>query len=456
MAALSRCVASLAFLFAGADGFRKRVAPDLQNASTSLAQRRQRASNSIKIIAGVPVFNYHKVHDGFSSLSQIEDETEKEWNLIVSMSTTAEEITAMCDANPNHGCNSEGTPNKGGVPFLQMTGTEADMEKVVQASNGKVRFFEPDTQMQLIPEFAAPLETATWGLQKIGAHNAGKTGAGVTVFIVDTGVRVGHEEFGGRAVTALDLTVGGIKECKGDLTCAADRQGHGTHCGGTAAGKTYGVAPGATVKSIKVLSDSGFGAWSWTYSALDWIAQNPSRPSVASMSLGESGVQNALKEAVDSVVNMGVVVVVAAGNSNSDSCSFSPAYVPSAFTVGSITDTDARSWFSNYGACTNIWAPGSNIVSASHSSDTATASMSGTSMACPHVSGAAALFLEANPFLLPWTIQSEILANAAEGFVSGLLSGDVNAQLYVGDEGPPVLAAAPVKKNCPWYTFGLC
>merc|ERR1712113_1271270 len=180
---------------------------------------------------------------------------------------------------------------------------------------------------------------------------------------------------------------------------AADVQGHGTHCAGTAAGTVYGVAPSAQTRSVKVLSDQGSGAWDWSYQALDWLATSSVRPAVASMSLGGNGVVAGMRDAVDAAVNSGVVVSVAAGNSNADACGFSPAYVPSAITVGSTTSTDARSSFSNYGTCVDIWAPGSNVVSASHLSDTGTTSLSGTSMACPHVSGAAALILGAFLFL---------------------------------------------------------
>merc|ERR1719454_2515895 len=165
------------------------------------------------------------------------------------------------------------------------------------------------------------------------------------------------------------------------------------HCAGTAGGSTYGVAPSAQVRSVKVLSDQGSGSWSWSYSALDWLATGGVRPAVASMSLGGSGTQQAMKDAVDAAVASGVTVVVAAGNDNSDACGFSPAYVPSAITVGSTDSRDYRSSFSNYGRCVDIWGPGSSVLSAGHTSDTATATYSGTSMACPHVSGGAALVL---------------------------------------------------------------
>merc|ERR1719454_56318 len=135
------------------------------------------------------------------------------------------------------------------------------------------------------------------------------------------------------------------------------------HCAGSAGGSTYGVAPAATVKSVKVLSDQGSGSWSWSYSALDWVATGSTRPAVASMSLGGQGQVQGMRDAVDAAVAAGVTVVVAAGNENSDACGFSPAYVPSAITVGSMDSTDTRSYFSNYGTCVDIWGPGSSVVS---------------------------------------------------------------------------------------------
>merc|ERR1719384_1285752 len=204
-------------------------------------------------------------------------------------------------------------------------------------------------------------------------------------------------------------------ECDGAANCARDVQGHGTHCAGTAAGTEYGVAPAATVRAVKVLGDQGSGSWSWSYGALDWLATSSIRPAIGSMSLGGSGTQQAMKDAVDAAVNAGVTVVVAGGNSNSDACRFSPAFVPSAITVGSTTSLDARSSFSNYGSCTNIWAPGSSVVSASHTSDSGSRSLSGTSMACPHVSGAAALVLEADPLKKSSAVLEELLATATKG-----------------------------------------
>merc|ERR1719433_1596269 len=205
--------------------------------------------------------------------------------------------------------------------------------------------------------------------------------------------------------------------------------------GGTAAGETVGVAPGASVKSIKVLGDNGSGSWSWSYGALDWLATNQDRPAVGSMSLGGSGTQQSMKDSVDAAVNAGVTIVVAGGNSNTDSCQFSPAFVPSAITVGSTTSLDARSSFSNYGSCTDIWAPGSSVVSASHTSDTGSRSLSGTSMACPHVSGGAALVLEANPSMKASAVLQQMLSDAYLNAISGLRAGDTNALLCVAEGG---------------------
>merc|ERR1719384_1939657 len=171
------------------------------------------------------------------------------------------------------------------------------------------------------------------------------------------------------------------------------------------------------------------------------------------MSLGGPGSQQAMKTAVDAAVTSGVVVVVAGGNSNSDACRFSPAFVPSAITVGSTDSRDRRSSFSNYGSCTNIWAPGSGVKSAGHRSDTGTATLSGTSMACPHVSGGAALLLDANPDLKASKVVDELLDNAMVGAISGLKSGDTNKLLYVGADGPPPPAEptpAPPSSN-PWW-----
>jgi len=432
MVTLARCLGSLALFVAGGEGARisRKRAPDAP-------------APNVKFIAGVPVVNYHTAYGGKPSLSQLEGEDEGEWVVMVEPGTTDLQIQGMCKTN-RHACNLVGSPSLGGVPFLEMRGTERDLEAVIQSAPGAIRFVEPDQRVYMIPEMEVDeAESATWGLNRIGADKRGRAGAGATIFVLDTGVRVSHREFGGRAAPALDMTKGDPLECNGNARCAEDNQGHGTHCAGSAAGETFGVAPSAAVRSIKVLSDEGSGAWSWSYYALDWLARSQTRPAVASMSLGGNGILQAMKTSVDAAVNAGVVVVVAGGNSNSDACGFSPAFIPSAITVGSTTRVDARSFFSNYGKCTNIWAPGSDVVSASHSSDTGSTSLSGTSMACPHVAGGAALVLDADPRKKSSAVLQELLANAAIDVLTGMKSGDTNALLYVAEGGAPPTPPLP-------------
>jgi len=440
MVALARCLGPLALFAAGAEGGRI---------------SRKRSSASTKFIAGVPVLNYHtRKGSETASLAELE-EAEQDWVVMVKPGTSDEQIQNMCKTNKK-GCKLTGHP-EGGVPFIDVQGTEKDLEAVLQSGGSVVQYVEPDRQIFMIPEMQEAdvgAQAATWGLNKIGADQRSGTGSNTYIFVLDTGVRVSHQEFNGRAVPYLDMTVGNPSFCNGDYSCAGDRQGHGTHCAGTAAGSSVGVAPGAIVGSIKVLSDSGSGSFSWSYYALDVLAQISSRPAVASMSLGGSGTSQAMSDAVNSAVNAGVTVVVAAGNDNSNACNFSPAFVPSAITVGSTTSLDQRSSFSNYGSCTDIWAPGSSVYSAGVSSDSSYSTLSGTSMACPHVSGGAALVLEANPSLTASGVLSQLSANALKGRISGLFTVDTNEFLYVGGGGG---GCTDLNSSCGyWAGLGYC
>jgi len=443
MVALSRCLGSLAVLLTGVDGARvakKRVAA-------------QPTDIRSKFIAGVPVLNYHTAYEGESSLGASDGELAGEWVVVVKAGTEDAQMQRLCNTVPN-GCNLIGHP-QGGVPFLEMRATESDLDKLVRSAKGLIDFIEPDRTVHMIPEIESTnVEARTWGLNRIGADSRGSTGVGATVFVLDTGVRSSHNEFGGRAASALDMSSGSEVECNGDVNCAADNQGHGTHCAGTAAGATFGVAPGAAVRSVKVLSDQGSGQWSWSYDALDWLARGTVRPAVASMSLGGPGTQSAMKTAVDAAVNRGVVVVVAGGNDNRDACGFSPAFVPSAITVGSTTSEDKRSSFSNYGSCTDIWAPGSRVESAAHTSDTGSATFSGTSMACPHVSGGAALVLGVDPSKDPATVLQELMSKAAMNVIEDLMPGDTNALLWVGEGNAPTPAPTPAPPPNTWSVTG--
>jgi len=393
-----------------------------------------------KFVAGVPILNYHLAYDGQQNLAQTEN-LKQDWTVVVNPGVTDEQVAALCKLSE---CKAVGHPSSGGVPFFEVSCTESELDELMQQAKGVAKYVEPDSTVYAIPEIDATAQAATWGLNRIGADQRSGGGAGATVFVLDTGIRTTHNDFTGRASPGADVSSGSLVECNGNLNCAADRQGHGTHCAGSAGGNTYGVAPSAQVRSIKVLSDQGSGSWSWSFSALDWLATSSVRPAVASMSLGGSGRITAMKDAVDAAVSGGVTVVVAGGNENSDACNYSPAYVPSAITVGSMTSSDSRSYFSNYGTCVAIWAPGSSVVSASHTSDSGTSTKSGTSMACPHVSGGAALVLGRDGSKSPSAVLSDLMANAERNAISDLRSGDTNALLNVAGEGAP-----PSPAGCP-------
>jgi len=301
------------------------------------------------------------------------------------------------------------------------------------------------------------VQAATWGLNRIRADSRANKGAGTVIYIQDTGVRFTHDEFGSRASSSLDLSGGTAVECDGDLTCALDIQGHGTHCAGTASGTTYGVAPEASVRSVKTLSDQGSGELSWQISGIDWVSVSVARPAILSMSLGGRGALPSFTVAIDAAVGAGVVVVVAGGNSNTDACAYSPAFVESAITVGSTTSRDKRSSFSNFGPCTNIWAPGSDIRSAWSGSDTQTRTISGTSMACPHVSGAAALILSADPTKNAPAVLQQLLDDAFLNVLSDLKEDDTNALLCIAEGGaPPTPTPQPTPVPPPgnWFVTG--
>merc|ERR1719418_442208 len=407
-----------------------------------MKRRDRRAVQNAVFIAGVPVLNYDMAYDGHANLAEMSEQEmaarEQDWVLVMNPTTSEKEIQRLCDGY----CIREGHPDKGGMAYLEVRATEGQLAQLIAAAKGAVQFVEPDGEVQMIPEIEGDVEAASWGLDRIAAPARAGGGDGVHVYVLDTGVRASHNDFGGRVVPTLDLTKGGLVECNGAANCAGDAQGHGTHCAGSAAGTSYGVAPGASISSVKVLSDQGSGSMSGIVAGIDWVARR-SGPRVGSMSLGGPGVSQSFQTAIDSATRAGVTIVVAGGNDNSDSCNFSPAFVPSAITVGSTDISDRRSSFSNYGRCTDIWAPGSDILSAGHRSDTGTATLSGTSMACPHVAGGAALLLENNPGLTSTGVMSALDANAKKNQISGLKSGDTNHFLWVGGGAPSPTPPSP-------------
>lgn len=279
---------------------------------------------------------------------------------------------------------------------------------------------------------------ATWGLDRIDqralpldtAYRYVNNGQGVQVHVIDTGVRGTHVELAGRMLPGYTA----IADGQGTNDC----DGHGTHVAATTAGSVYGVAKGASVVPVRVLDCTGSGTTSGVIAGLDWVAANAVRPAVANMSLG-GGASTALDSAVANVVSRGIPVAVAAGNSNTNACNSSPARAPSALTVGATTSTDARASYSNFGSCLDLFAPGSSITSAGIASDTAIATLSGTSMASPHVAGNVALLLQADPTLTPAAVEQQLKSRATTNRVTSAGTGSPNLLLYTGtDVATPV------------------
>ncbi|WP_405588471.1 S8 family serine peptidase [Streptomyces sp. NBC_01092] len=272
----------------------------------------------------------------------------------------------------------------------------------------------------------------SWGLDRIDQKNLplnssytypDSAGQGVTAYVIDTGVRITHSDFGGRASYGYDAI-------DNDNT-AQDGHGHGTHVAGTVAGSSYGVAKKAKVVGVRVLNNSGSGTTAQVVAGIDWVAQNAVKPAVANMSLG-GGADTALDTAVRNAIASGVTFAVAAGNESTNASTKSPARVTEAITVGATTSTDAKASYSNYGTVLDLFAPGSSITSAWNSGDTATNTISGTSMASPHVAGAAALYLADHPTSTPAQVSTALTSAATTGVVTSPGTGSPNRLLYVG------------------------
>jgi subtilisin family serine protease len=296
--------------------------------------------------------------------------------------------------------------------------------------NPNVAYIEQDQEVSV----AATQAGATWGLDRTDQRNLPlstsftylNTGLGVNAYIIDTGINFNHAEFAGRASTGYDaVTLGGT---------AADCQGHGTHVSGTVGGLTWGIAKTVNLKAVRVLNCSGSGTNAQVAAGMDWVAANHVKPAVANMSLG-GGASTAVDAATNGMINAGVTVVVAAGNGNflgiaQNACNYSPARVANAITVGATTSTDAKASYSNYGTCLDIFAPGSSITSADYANVTGSKVLSGTSMAAPHVTGVAALYLQSNPAATPQQVRDALVNNSTPSKVTSPGSGSPNRLLF--------------------------
>lgn len=320
-----------------------------------------------------------------------------------------------------------------------------------------------DLPVRALGPSATDRAAASWGLDRVDQRNlpldnriaAALDGDGVDAYVVDTGIRPDHEEFTGRissdGFTSSDIA-GNWNDCNG----------HGTHVAGTIGGSTYGIAPKSRLIAVRVLNCSGSGSVSGVIAGLDWIIARHAAgtPAVANLSLGTNVVVPLFDEALERTVADGVSVVVAAGNSSTDACTRSPASAPNVITVGSTDSSDYRSYFSNTGSCLDLFAPGSNITSAWHTSSTAANAISGTSMATPHVAGAAALYLAAAPSASPAQIASAITSDATSHRVINSGTNSPNRLLYIGEMRgpvePPSISSGPLENtnnSSPSFTF---
>ena len=292
-----------------------------------------------------------------------------------------------------------------------VTGFHARMSRLQArrlAANPAVRSVEQDAR---VTADVTTQTKPTWGLDRIDQEKLPLSGtytyrsaAGVTAYVLDTGIRIGARDLEGRARNGYDF----IDNDK----VAQDCNGHGTHVAGTIGGKTYGVAKDVQLVAVRVLDCKGSGSYSAIIKGIDWVTRNAVKPAVANMSLGGS-TSKTLNDAVKKSIEAGITYAVAAGNDNRDACKQSPASQPDAITVAATDGADARASFSNFGACVDLFAPGVRIASLSAKSDTGTTTMSGTSMASPHVAGAAALVLGAYPAYTPKQVRDALVANAS-------------------------------------------
>jgi subtilisin family serine protease len=293
------------------------------------------------------------------------------------------------------------------------------------AADPAVAFVEKNQRVTLDATQVNP----PWGLDRIDQATLplsrtytypDTAGSGATVYVIDTGVRITHQQIAGRAVYGYDAVDGD--------TVAADGNGHGTHVATTVAGTTYGVAKAARIVAVRVLGNDGSGSISGVIAGVDWVTSHRVGPAVANMSLGGSA-STALDTAVNNSIASGVTYTVAAGNANTNAANTSPARVPAAITVGATTSSDYRASYSNYGSVLDLFAPGSSILAGWYTSDTATATLSGTSMAAPHVAGAAAVYLTSHPTAGPATVQSALVAGATSGVLHSIGTGSPNRLL---------------------------
>ena len=336
---------------------------------------------------------------------------EGSYMVVLNEGADARSVAAVAGVNPRYVYSAAlngfaGTLNAGQLNALQ--------------HNPNVRYIEQDG----IATASTTQTGATWGIDRTDqralplstTYSYTNTGLGVTAYIIDTGIDMGHAEFGGRAIAGFDAFTDGQN--------SNDCNGHGTHVSGTVGGANYGIAKGVTLVAVRVLDCGGSGAWSGVVAGIDWATANhvAGTPATANMSLG-GGASTVVDDAVKRLIADGVATAVAAGNGNflgmaQNACNYSPARVPEAITIGATTNTDTKASYSNYGSCVDFFAPGSGITSSwIGAGNTETNTISGTSMATPHVVGVAALYLQSNPLATPQQVRDALFAATTKSVV---------------------------------------
>jgi len=406
----------------------------------------------VRYIQGVPIYNYQLAFDHGAEASAIEvsrgqawpchshdkNTKQRRWFLSFKPNSTNKDLGNLCESLPgNATCIMQGDPSEGGLDVVEVSATIGELKQIFQSNRG-IQYSEPSSKMKLISDLNVSATTRgsgfqvkgieeSWGLKSVTPGKLDTAGgAGVHVYIFDTGINFDHQDFEGRATPFWDLSVKGLCNRTG---CAVDTHGHGTHVAGIVGGNKHGVAKSASLHAVKIISDEGQSEFGDFESAVDAVMTHGDRPAIISASIGAPGKVQIVMDSIDKAVEKGITVIVAAGNEQSDACDFTPSGSRSAVTVGAVSKQMSLSWFSNIGGCVKMYAPGESILSDHVGSDDAEKSRTGTSMAAPFVTGAAAVLLSQNKKLTPPEVFAQLRLKANAQTIKGVQDGNYFVQV---------------------------